>query len=70
MFMLLHIIILPTILNYTMQTQDINTGGHKEMSSFLADQYRPRIWGQMRGEGGGTQINFWDLTAYLTYGLT
>ncbi len=30
-------------------------GGHKEMSSILADQYRPRIWAQMRGEGGLSQ---------------
>ncbi len=58
-------------------------GGHKEMSSFLADRWRPRIWAQMRGGGGceasaneyscahGAQINFGDLrvTPYLTYGL-
>ncbi len=50
------------------------------MSSILADQKRPRIWAQMRREGGelwglsqwvqlytGAQINFGDLTPYLTY---
>jgi hypothetical protein len=49
------------------------------MSSMLAD---PRIWAQMRGEVGscgvlaneyscehGAQINFGDLTPYLTLGL-
>ncbi len=30
-------------------------GGHKEMSSILADQWRPRIWAQMRGRGGGSR---------------
>ncbi len=51
-------------------------GSHKEMSSFLADQQRPRIWAQMRGEGvsanqyscaHGVQIHFGDLTPYLTH---
>ncbi len=55
---------------------------YKEMSSILADQ-RPRIWAQMRGEGGscgvsaneyswahGALINFGDLTPYLTYACT
>ncbi len=51
------------------------------MSSILADLQRPRIWAQMRKKGGrcgpqpmsiqlctgGAQINFGDLTAYLTY---
>ncbi len=55
--------------------------GYKEMSSILVDQYRPRMGAQMRGEGGdagsqpmskavpytGAQINFGDLTTYLTY---
>jgi hypothetical protein len=31
----------------------MHAGGHKEMSSILADQERPRIRGQMRGKGGG-----------------
>ncbi len=54
-------------------------GGHKEMSSILADQQHPRIWAQMRGGGefGGSQpmstdvhkayeaqINFEDLTTF------
>ncbi len=56
------------------------SGGFKEMSSILADQQRPRIRAQMRGEWGswgvsvkqyicshGAQINFWDLTLYLTF---
>ncbi len=56
--------------------------GYKEMSSILADQYRPRIWAQMRERGGaarsqpmsiqlytGAQINFGDQTPYVTYGL-
>ncbi len=59
------------------------TWGFKEMSSILADQQRPRIWAQMRGKGGelrglcqwvqlytGAQINFGDLTPYLTCGST
>ncbi len=50
------------------------------MSSIFADQYRPRIWAQMRdgGEGcgvsaneyscaHGAQKNYGDLTPYLTY---
>ncbi len=54
-------------------------GGCKE--SILADQWRPCIWAQMRGERGelrglsqwvqlytGAQINFGDLIPYLTYG--
>jgi hypothetical protein len=51
--------------------------GHKEMSSILADQQRPRIWAQMRGDregisanecscAHGAQINFGYLTPYLT----
>jgi hypothetical protein len=28
-------------------------GGHKEMSSILADQKRSRMWAQMRGKGEG-----------------
>ncbi len=57
------------------------SGSDKEMSSILADQFRPRIWAQMLGGGGelrdlsqwvklytGAQINFGDLTPYLTYG--
>jgi hypothetical protein len=57
------------------------SGGHKEMSSILADHERPRIRAQMLGGGGGgcgvsdneyscahgSQINFGDLTAYLAY---
>ncbi len=31
---------------------DIDPGVYKEMSSILAGQKRPRIWAQMRGEGG------------------
>jgi hypothetical protein len=56
--------------------------GNKEMSSIFVDQLRPRIWGQMRGEGGscgvstneeyscahGAQLKFGDQTPYLTYG--
>ncbi len=53
-------------------------------SQILADQYRPRMWAQMRGEGegvagsqllstavheNGAQINFGDLTLYLTYSM-
>jgi hypothetical protein len=64
-------------------TEETETrGSHIEMSSIFADQRRPRIWAQMRGEGGGgggvsaneyscahgAQINFGDLTPYLTYG--
>ncbi len=56
-------------------------GGYKEMSSVLTDQYRPRMRAQMWrvGWGGGcgvlaneyicahgTQINFGDITPYLT----
>ncbi len=55
-----------------------------KMSSILADQLRPRIWAQMRGGGEvpgsqpmstavqytGAQINFVDLTLYLTYDFT
>ncbi len=57
----------------------LKPGGHKEMSSILAEQQRPRI-AQMRGEGGGgcgvtaneyscafrAQINFGDLSLYFT----
>jgi hypothetical protein len=53
-------------------------GGHKEMSSILADQQRPRMLAQMRGRGGvpvslstvmanGAHINFGDLTPYFIY---
>jgi hypothetical protein len=62
-------------------------GDHKEMSSILADQYRPSTspnaggGGQGLGRGcgvsvnehscaHGTQINFGDLTPYLTYDLS
>ncbi len=53
------------------------------MSSILADQWRPRMWAQCGGIGGGegcgasaneyscthgAQINFGDLTPYLTNG--
>jgi hypothetical protein len=31
---------------------DIQTGGYKEMSSFFADQSRPRMRVPMRGDGG------------------
>ncbi len=53
------------------------SGGYKEMSSILADQWRPRIWGWggvLRGLSQwvqlytGAQINFGDLTPYLTFG--
>ncbi len=51
------------------------------MSAILADQQRPRIWAQMRGEGEGScgsqpmstglftgaQLNFGDLTPDLSY---
>ncbi len=55
-------------------------GGHKEMSSYLADQQRPHIWAQMRGDRGGVvdlshwvqlwhgaQLNLGDLFQCLTY---
>ncbi len=60
------------------------TGGYKEMLSILVDQWRPRIWAQMRGKGGGggsgvsaneyscahgAQINFGYLTPYLFNGV-
>jgi hypothetical protein len=61
----------------------IGTRGYKEMASILADQERPRLCAQMTGEGEGggcgvsandyscaqlgAQINFGDLTPYLTY---
>ncbi len=32
-------------------------GGYKEMSSILSDQQRPRIWAQMRGEGGVSGVS-------------
>jgi hypothetical protein len=38
-----------------MRSQYCHAGGHKEMSSILADQAH------------GAQINFEDLTQYLTY---
>jgi hypothetical protein len=58
-------------------------GGHKEMSSSLADQksflvYEPKFggWGVGCGVSAlmyscarGAQINFGDQTPYLTYGL-
>ncbi len=64
-----------------------NTGGYKEMSSFLADHaivpsYKIPNAGGWGGGGGlrglcqlvqlytGAQINFGDLTPYLTYGTT
>ncbi len=62
----------------------LDPGGYKEISSIFADQKHPHIRVQMRGEGGvagsqpmstavhimwhGAQINFGDLTPYLTYG--
>ncbi len=61
----------------------LNPGGYKAMSSIVADQWRPRNWAQMQGGGGelrglsqwvllwaGAQINFGDLTPYLTYDRT
>ncbi len=33
------------------------SGGYKEMSSILADQYRPRLWAQTRGRGGGYGVS-------------
>jgi len=57
----------------------LNPGGCKEMSSILADQYRPRIWAQMLAGGGelrylsqwvqlytGAPMNLGDLTPSLT----
>jgi hypothetical protein len=57
-------------------------GGHKEMSSILADQWYSSYMTQMWVEGRrcgvsyndyscahGVQINFGDLTQYLTYAL-
>jgi len=55
--------------------------GHKEMSSIFADQYRPSSYMSPNEGGGvelrglsqrvqlykGAQINFGDLTPYLTY---
>ncbi len=51
--------------------------GYKEMSYISADQSRFHIWAQMRGYGRGlsqwiqlytgAQIDFGDLTPYLTY---
>jgi hypothetical protein len=55
----------------------LTTGGHKEKSSILADQWRPRIGARMRGGGGcgvsaneyscthRAQKNFGYLTPYL-----
>jgi hypothetical protein len=39
-------------------------GGYKETLSILADQLRPRIWAQMRGEGGsyGASANEYSCT--------
>ncbi len=33
-----------------------STRGYKEMSSILADQYLPRIWAHMRGEGRSCEV--------------
>ncbi len=56
-------------------------GGHKEMTSILADPSRPCKWAQMRGYRellglsqwvqlySGAQINFKDLPSYSTYGV-
>ncbi len=57
-------------------------GRHKEMSSILADQWRPRPHMSPSGGRGvagvssndyscahGAQVNFGDLTPYLTYGM-
>jgi hypothetical protein len=53
-------------------------GGHEETSSILADQWRPRIWAQMRGDGGELRglsqcVQLYTstpnkLTPYLTHG--
>ncbi len=53
------------------------TGGYKEMSSILANQWSPRIWAQMRERGGGiagflapmsTAVHTGaHITPYLTY---
>ncbi len=57
----------------------LKPGGYKEMSSILADQKRPRMspnaggGGELRGSQPlstvytGAQMNFEDLTPYLTY---
>ncbi len=34
------------------KNEEFTAGGHKEMSSLLADQQRPCILAQMRGQGG------------------
>ncbi len=54
-------------------------GGYKEMSSIVADQWRPRMWAQMEGGRGscwyqpmytGAQINFGDLIPYYLWFCT
>ncbi len=62
-------------------TEECGPGSNKEMSSILADQYVPSYMRPHAGGGGGScvvsankysyphgaQINFGDLTPYLTY---
>ncbi len=67
-----------TNLSPAMTLSNRGAGGYKEMSSILLTKF-PRIWAQSREEGGelpglsqwvqlytGAQINFGDLTPYLT----
>ncbi len=71
----------PSSLSYTAH-RSFGAGSHKEMSSILADQQRPRTVYEPKGgvEGlrvsanehsceHGALINFGDLTPYLTYSI-
>jgi hypothetical protein len=46
----------------------LRPGGHKKISSFLADQQRPRIWAQMRGGRGLTLSINWT-TVYILWNV-
>ncbi len=68
---------LDKVLGFFLIPCSVLTRGHKEMSSVLADQYQPHLWGGGCVVGSrpmstavhnahGAQINFGDLTPYLT----
>ncbi len=67
-------------MRFRFHTQKARCRGHKEMSSVLADQYRPPKCGGRGVVAGsqpmstavhidGAQLNFWNLTPYFIYWL-
>jgi hypothetical protein len=71
--MLILFFLLKYIMQYSIHVIGLRTGGHKEMSSILAEPIAPSYTSPNAGGGGvagshGAQINFGNPTPYFTYG--